>query len=119
MAKIIEILLYKLKPGTGSGFFSIMQGVSVPLHRKHGIDVVWHGPSIHDPDGYGLIRAFADMAALEASQRDFYASEAWRSGPREEIIARIETATKIVIPMNDEGIEGFRKQGFFSSDSRR
>jgi hypothetical protein len=119
MAQIIEILLYKLKPGTGGEFFSIMQEVSVPLHRRHGIDVVWHGQSMNDPDGYGLIRAFADMAALEASQQDFYTSEAWRSGPREEIVARIETATKIVIPMNDEGIEGLRKQGFFSSDGRR
>lgn len=115
MSRIIEILLYKLKPGTGGEFFSIMQDVSVPLHRQHDIDVVWHGQSMHDPDCYGLIRCFDDTASLENSQSRFYASDAWRSGPREAIIARIETATKIVVPMNDEGIDGLRKQGFFRS----
>ena len=40
MSQIIEILLYKLKPGTGTEFFDIMQKVSVPLHRQNGIDVV-------------------------------------------------------------------------------
>jgi hypothetical protein len=119
MTQIIEILLYELKPGTGGEFFSIMHDVSVPLHRAHGIDVVWHGQSMHDPDGYGLIRAFADIAALQASQEAFYASDAWRSGPREGIIARIATATKIVVPMNDEGIEGLRRQGFFCRPTSR
>src|SRR3546814_30565 len=111
MSQIIEMLLYKLKPGTGSEFFEIMQSVSVPLHKQNGIDVVWHGQSMHDPDVYGLIRAFADMATLETAQSAFYASQAWRAGPREAIIARIETATRIVIPMNADAVEALRKQG--------
>lgn len=115
MTRIIEILLYRLKPGTGSEFFSIMQDVSVPLHLKNGIDVVWHGQSLHDADGYGLIRAFPDMASLETMQSAFYGSDAWRSGPREGIVARIETATKIIVPMNTEAIEGLRRQGYFKS----
>jgi hypothetical protein len=111
MSPIVEILLYKLKPGTGREFFSMMRDVSVPLHRQFGIDVVWHGQSMHDLDGYGLIRAFADMASLEDLLSAFYSSETWRSGPREEIVSRIETATKIVIPMDADAIEGLRKQG--------
>ncbi|PIO97349.1 NIPSNAP family protein [Pleomorphomonas carboxyditropha] len=112
MPQLIEILLYKLKPGTGGDFFEIMQNVSVPLHRRNGIDVIWNGQSMHDPDAYGLIRGFADMAALEEEQSRFYASEAWKTGPREAIIARIETATKIIVPMNDDAVKGLRKQGY-------
>lgn len=63
---IIEILIYSLKPKTGPEFFEIMQNESVPLHTRNGIHVVWHGPSMHNADGYGLIRAFADTAASEA-----------------------------------------------------
>lgn len=114
MPQIVEILLYKLKPGTGNEFFEIMQTISAPLHKQNGIDVVWHGQSMHDPDGYGLIRAFADMASLEVAQAAFYASEAWRTGPREAIIARIETATKIIIPMNADAVEGLRQQGYYA-----
>lgn len=119
MSQIIEILLYKLKPGTGRAFYEIMQSISVPLHKRNGIDVVWHGQSMHDPDDYGLIRAFADMPALEAAQSALYASQAWRAGPREAIISRIVTATRIVIPMNADAVNGLRKQGYYahSADS--
>jgi hypothetical protein len=117
MLQIVEVLLYQLKPGTGDEFFTIMQDVSVPLHRKHGIDVVWHGQSMHDPDCYGLVRAFTDMATLEMTQAAFYSSEAWRSGPREDIIARIEVATRIVVPMVGTAIDEMRKQGSFQEVS--
>lgn len=89
-----------------------MQNISVPLHRQNGIDVIWHGQSMHDPDGYGLIRGFADMNALDQAQAAFYASDAWKTGPREAIIARIETATKVVIPMNEDAVKGLREQGY-------
>jgi hypothetical protein len=112
MSQLIEILLYKLKPGSGAEFFEIMQNISIPLHKQHGIDVIWHGQSQHDPDGYGLIRGFADLATLDAVQSAFYASEAWQAGPRAAIIARIETATKIVIPMNADAVKGLRDQGY-------
>lgn len=71
MSQIIEILLYKLKSGTGGEFFDIMQNLSVPLHKENGIDVIWHGQSMHDPDGYGLIRGFADMADLGSGPIDW------------------------------------------------
>lgn len=111
MTQIIEILLYKLKPGTGEEFFEVMQNVSVPLHQENGIDVIWHGQSMHDSDGYGLIRGFENMEEMEEAQSAFYASEAWKAGPREAIIACIETATKIVIPMNADAVKGLREQG--------
>lgn len=111
MSKIIEILLYQLKPGSGEEFFDLMSNVSVPLHEKWGIDVVWHGQSMHDPDGYGLIRCFSDIASMDAVQSAFYASDAWKSGPREAIISRIESASKIVTPMNSAAVNGLRKQG--------
>ncbi|OLP57633.1 NIPSNAP family containing protein [Rhizobium rhizosphaerae] len=114
MDQIVEILTYRLTPGSGAAFFAIMQEVSVPLHLKHGIDVVWHGRSLHDADGYGLIRAFETMEALEAQQAAFYAGDDWRTGPREEIVSRIAGATKIVVPMNAAAIAGLRAQRCFS-----
>ncbi|AUH65199.1 NIPSNAP family protein [Paracoccus zhejiangensis] len=119
MTRLIEILLYRLKPGTGGVFFDIMQNISVPLHVQNGIDVIWHGQSLHDPDAYGLIRGFADMTTLDAVQSAFYASTAWRSGPREAIIARIETATKIIIPMNADAVKGLREQGYHAFPTER
>lgn len=109
MSRVVEILLYKLKPGTGGDFQAIMRDVSAPLHRRHGIDVVWHGPSMHDPDGYGLIRAFPDAAAMETTLAAFYASDDWRQGPRESVVSRIDVATKLVMPLQAVVIEGLRQ----------
>ena len=114
MTMVIEILLYKLKPQTGDAFHALMRNVSVPLHHQHGLDVVWHGQSLHDRDGYGLVRAFADLPTLESTLAAFYASSAWRSGPREDIIDRIETSTRLVMPMQAAAIEAIRQQGILS-----
>ena len=111
MTKAVEILLYTLQAGTGDEFHTIMQTLSVPLHRSAGMDVVAYGKSSHDPDAYYLIRAYDDLPHLEASQEAFYKSDAWRSGPRAEIIARIATSLKAVVPMSLEAIEALRRHG--------
>ena len=80
--KTVEILQYTLRPGSGAAFHAIMQEISVPLHQRHGIDVVRFGNSLHDPDCYCLIRAFDNPESMTAVLEAFYASDAWRSGPR-------------------------------------
>ncbi|PHM67681.1 NIPSNAP family containing protein [Xenorhabdus stockiae] len=106
--KIIEILQYELKKGTGSQFHEIMVNVSVPLHRSQGIDVVSFGNSQHDPDCYYLIRAFEDMDELSAVQGRFYKSDAWINGPRTGIIERIDKSVKTVIEMLTSAINALR-----------
>lgn len=109
MAKIVEILLYTLHPETGRDFHSIMENVSVPLHKSAGMDVVMYGNSMHDPHAYYLIRAYDSLHHLETSQDIFYKSEAWRNGPRTDIISRISASLKSVVPMTTETIEAIRR----------
>ena len=111
MTKTVEILLYTLQPGTGDEFHKIMQDASVPLHQSIGMDVVAYGRSLHDPDAYHLIRAYDDLHHLETSQGAFYKSDAWRNGPRTDIIARIATSLKSVMPMTAEAVEALRQSG--------
>jgi len=56
-----EVLQYKGEIGAG-GVFAPMPAASVALHKLLERDVIWHGPSIHDPDAYGLIRSLAGGA---------------------------------------------------------
>lgn len=119
MQHLVEIMLYTLRPGTGGEFLAIMQNESAPLHLQADIDIVWHGQSHHDPDCYGLIRAFKDMEGLEQQLAHFYASDAWRLGPREAIVSRILETVKIVIPMDASAIEAIRRQGYFNAGRLR
>ena len=108
--KTIEILQYTLRKGTGADFHAIMQEISVPLHQRHGIDVVAFGNSLHDPDCYYLIRAFDSAESMAAALDAFYASDDWRSGPREDIVGSIEASIKTVISLPQESVEGLRVQ---------
>ncbi|MHC9328894.1 NIPSNAP family protein [Klebsiella variicola] len=108
--KILEILQYTLRKGSGATFHAIMQEISVPLHQRHGIDVVSFGNSLHDPDYYYLIRTFDSAEKMAAVLNAFYASDDWRSGPREDIIRSIETSVKTVMNLPSESMEGLRLQ---------
>lgn len=108
MSRTVEILQYTLHSGSGDGFHRIMRDISVPLHQRHGIDVVRFGNSLHDPDCYCLIRAFASPESMATVLEAFYASDAWRSGPREAIVSSIETSLKTVMTLSPEGVEGLR-----------
>lgn len=108
MEKTVEILQYTLHKGTGMDFHTLMQEISVPLHQRHGIDVVSFGHSLHDPDCYYLIRAFESVEIMMVALDSFYASADWRSGPREAIINSIETSTKTVMNLSQVRVDALR-----------
>lgn len=104
--KIVEILQYTLKTGSGAEFHRIMSEVSVPLHLKHGIDVVAYGNSLHATDSYFLIRAFDNEETMSITLEDFYSSDDWCSGPRKDIISRIELSLKSVLALSQSAVNG-------------
>lgn len=108
MTRIVEILMYTLKPGSGLDFHRIMQEVSVPLHLKAGVDVVSYGGSLHDDDSYHLIRSYESESHRQASQDLFYSSTEWKQGPRAGIISRIEVSTKTVMALTQDAIDTIR-----------
>lgn len=109
MTRVVETLIYTLKPGTGAAFDRIMRDVSVPLHRRAGMDVVAYANSLHDPDAYVLIRAYDDLHHLKVSQEAFYGSADWRTGPRAAIVAMISTSLKVVTEVPVDAVEAMRR----------
>lgn len=108
MSRTVEILQYTLHSGSGDGFHRIMRDISVPLHLRHCIDVVWSAQSLHDPDYYILVRAFDSPESMSAALGAFYAGDDWRSGPREDIIRCIDSCIKTVIRLPAERVEKLR-----------
>ncbi|WP_242111974.1 NIPSNAP family protein [Luteimonas aquatica] len=106
--RLLEIRTYRLKPGTAAGFHAAMHGEAVPMLRQAGTDVVAYGRSDHEEETYFLIRAYADRAALEAEQARFYAAPAWRQGPREALVSRIETYLNTLLWASPQAIDSLR-----------
>ena len=109
MNRLVEIRIYKLHPDTGKHFHDLVLIHSIPLLNAVAMEVVAHGPSLHDPDCYYLMRAFDDAAHLKASEDRFYSSAAWRDGPREKILALIESYWDAVLWLSTEAVAEMKK----------
>ena len=107
--RVVEIRTYRLLPGTRDEYDRLFLEEALPLLSRFGIDVVGAGPSIDDPDGYFLIRSFADLAEREEREDRFYSSPEWREGPREAVVEKIEVYTDAVVELDAATIEGLRR----------
>lgn len=106
--RLIEVRSYKLKPGVGAEFDRLITTVALPMLRAVDMDVVACGPSAHETDTYFLVRAYADLADLNARQDAFYSSDAWRLGPREAVLACIDHFLNTVLWLSPQAIEDLR-----------
>jgi len=74
---LLEMRLFRLKPGTREEFDRISREGTVPLMRNLGINVIAHGPSLNNEHGYFLLRAFpSERERVELSQ-SLYTTEEW------------------------------------------
>ena len=109
MKRYVEVRSYNLKPGRREEFHRMVLDRSMPLVRKWKVDVVDFGPSLHDEDSYYLIRAYGSLAERASSHEAFYASPEWRQGPREAILALIESDTSVVLELEETTVDLLRR----------
>ena len=110
MNHFIEIRSLNLKPGAREEFHSLYIEEALPLLKRWNFDVVAHGPSLHDENSYYVIRRFDSLAQREQSEDAYYASDDWRQGPREAIVALIENYTDIVLELDEDTVQRLRKK---------
>ncbi|MEO8035621.1 MAG: NIPSNAP family protein [Acidobacteriota bacterium] len=108
--RTVEIRSYSLRPGSRASFHLMMSIRAVPMQRRWSIDVVTYGSSLHDENSYYLIRSYESVAHRQESQAAFYGSDEWRDGPREKILALIESDASIVLELSEATVEGLRTQ---------
>ena len=109
--RLVEIRSYRLHPGMRAEFARLFRDEALPMLDRHRMDVVAFGGSPDDPNAAFLIRAFDDLADREAREEAFYGSTEWRSGPREAILACIDTYVDAVLTIDDATIDGLRRVG--------
>jgi hypothetical protein len=106
--RLVEIRSYKLKAGEAAAFHHAVESRVMPMLGPV-MDVAAYGPSAHEADTYYLIRAYADLADLQAQQDAFYDSRAWREGPRNAIVGRIESYLDTVVWMSQASVDDLRR----------
>lgn len=109
--RFVEIRSYNLKPGTRERFHQRFVREALPLLQRWHVDVVAYGPSPHDSDSYFLMRAYPSLDGRQKSEDAFYGSDEWKKGPREAVLADIESYTTIVLKLDPPAIRGLRALG--------
>ena len=109
MKHVIEIRTLNLKPGTREEFRHLYLEQALPLLERWSFDVVAHGPSLHDENTYYVIRRYDSLAQREQMEDIYYASDDWRQGPRETILALIESYVDVVLEVDEVTVQGLRK----------
>ena len=109
MTHFIEIRTLTLKSGRREEFHCLYIEEALSLLQRWNFDVVAHGPSLRDENSYYVIRRFDSLAQRDQMEDAYYASDDWRQGPRERILALIESYTDIVFELDEVTVERLRK----------
>ncbi len=109
MNHLIEIRTLTLNPGTRDTFHRLYIEEALPLLQRWNFDVVAHGPSLHDENTYYVIRRYDSLAQWDEMEDVYYASDDWRQGPRERILALIESYVDVVLELDEVTVQGLRK----------
>ena len=109
MNHFVEIRSLNLKPGRREEFHQLYIEEALPLLQHWNFDVVMHGPSLHDENSYYVIRRYDTLVQQDEREDAYYASDDWRQGPRERILALIESYTDIVFSLDDVTVQGLRR----------
>ena len=105
---ILELRTYRLRPGTTDAFVRLMTGEAARLLEQHEIRVVASGASLV-PEEPGLeeaylVRAFASLEERERQETAFYGSPEWVDGPRQAVLACIESYHTVVLEVPEAAV---------------
>jgi ketosteroid isomerase-like protein len=111
VSPMVEICSYNLPPRTRDRFHQRFERDSLPMLRRWKVDVVAYGPSLHDQDSWYLMRAYPSLDERQRSQDAFYGSDEWKKGPREAVLADIDSYTTIIVRLDEATLRGLRRNG--------
>lgn len=106
---VVEVRSYNLKPGTRDRFHRLFIREALPMLQRWNVDLVAYGPSLHDRDSWYLIRGFPGVEERQRSEDAFYGSDEWLNGPREAILADIDSYATIVVRLDAATLRGLRE----------
>ena len=95
---LLEMRLFRLRPGTRAEFDRISREGTIPMMRRFGITVLAYGPTLNDDDGYLLLRSFPSEEQRVELAQAFYASIEWEQNYEEPVTAMIDDYHTAVIP---------------------
>jgi hypothetical protein len=77
MHHVIEMRIYRVKPGKREDLLHLFRTRAMPAHAAIGMKILGPFSAVDDPDAFFFMRAFPDVASREPMKSRFYGSELW------------------------------------------
>ena len=100
---IIEMRIYKTKPGTRAEFLAIFRSKSIPAHKEIGMKILGPFLSVEDPDTFFFMRGFPDRTTREPMKAKFYEGELWKRELENVLLPMLEKYD-VVLVEDPEGL---------------
>ena len=109
MAKrVIEFRIFRLHPGQRDQFAARLCNNLLPLHQRHGIEVLSCGPSLHDRDSFLIVRAHSSVESRQIAMDALLGSAEWLMQEEEAVMGMIESYNTCVVEADEALIEAIR-----------
>lgn len=106
--RVVEFRLFRLHPGQRGEFAARFESQLLPLHQRHGIEVVTWGLSLHDQHSFYLVRAHRSVDARQQALDSMFGSEEWLTNQEEAVLGMIESYNTCVVEACEPLIEAMR-----------
>ena len=121
--RVLELRLYKFHPGQRAAFAERFRNQLLPMIKRHGMEVIHYGPSLHDEDSFFIIRAYASAEARNAAVDSLYSAAEWLMNHEQDVLDMIVTMNSCVFEADDWTIgvmaESFRSKVMAGDDEDR
>jgi hypothetical protein len=95
---LLEMRLFRVRPGTREEFHRITHEGTIPLMRSLGIDVLAYGPAANNDDLYYVLRAFSSEEQRTEQAHAFYSSPVWERDFDAPVMGMMEDYRIAVMP---------------------
>jgi len=108
--QLLEVRVYKIHHGRRGEFADRMSTALVPLFKRHGVEVVHFGPSLHDEDSYFLMRSYRSVADRQSRLDALYGSAEWLMNHEEAVLGMIDTMDTAVLDAGEWLVEVLKER---------
>ena len=108
MPRVIEFRLFRLHPGRRDDFAVRFRNQLLPMHQRHGIEVISWGASLHDQDSFYLVRAHPSVEARQRALDAMFGSAEWLMSQEEDVLGMIESYNTCVVEVDESLIDAMK-----------
>ena len=108
---VLEVRIFRAHHGRRNELLARFRDELLPMLKRHSVEPIHWGPSLHDEDSCFLIRAWPSAAERQEKLDAMYGGAEWLMNQEEQVLGMIDTMNSCIFEA-DEWLIGAIQEGF-------